>query len=38
VKSLLQARLFYLLLLVCLIASLLGKAHGPGGGFFDGPK
>jgi hypothetical protein len=37
VNALLQARLITLLLLVCLVAMLLGKAH-VGTGFSDGPK
>ena len=32
-----QARLIYLILLVCLVASLMGKAH-TGLGFADGPR
>ena len=34
----LQARLFYLLLIVCLIASVAAKLKAPGLGFYDGPK
>ncbi len=39
-NSLTQARLITLILLVCLVASLLGKLHVglPGGGFSDGPR
>jgi hypothetical protein len=37
VTSLVNARLFYLLVLLCLVASVLGQLQ-PGLGFFDGPK
>jgi hypothetical protein len=37
VNFLTQARLIYLILLVCLVASLMGKAGG-GFGFADGPR
>ncbi|MDX6449193.1 MAG: hypothetical protein QOK13_1883 [Gaiellaceae bacterium] len=38
-KSLTQARLIYVILFACLVASLMGKAHAfPGLGFADGPR
>jgi hypothetical protein len=33
-----QARLIYLILLVCLVASLLGKLNLGGVGMSDGPR
>jgi hypothetical protein len=38
VNYLTQARLIYLFLLVCLVASLMGKMHFPGLGMSDGPR